>query len=71
MEVRIERLVAGSGGRLVATGQVALSSPVGTARERLERFSLSVPLEGATPAAVGVALGALLDALAGRIVAWL
>lgn len=67
VDVRVERMLAAADGTFALAGQMALASPDGVLRERLERFDIRVPLTGTDPAAIADAGGRAISALADRI----
>ena len=69
VEVRVDRMVARLAGGFEFTGQYAISAPSGAVRESVQRFGITVPLQGNSPAAVAQATGAAIDRLATDIVA--
>lgn len=71
VEVRIDQMVARADGSFGMTGQFAITSFSGAQRDRLQRFSISVPLANTSAAAVAQATGQAIDALADEILAQL
>ncbi|WP_343117340.1 PqiC family protein [Ostreiculturibacter nitratireducens] len=67
LEVRIESVVARADGTFQLSGQFAVASPEGRIREFLDRFDISVALDGEGPAAIARANGRALDMLADQI----
>ncbi len=67
LSVRVDQMVARTDGTFRLSGQFALSSPSGATRDRLDRFSISVPLPDTEPASVAVAAGNAIDGLADAV----
>jgi uncharacterized lipoprotein YmbA len=65
--VRIDQMIARADGTFVLSGQFALSSPIGALRDRLQRFSVVVPMDDTSPASVAAATGRAIDGLADEI----
>lgn len=68
LEVRIDKMLASASGVFEITGQAAVSSVDGRARDRVERFAIVVPLAELTPSAVTDAQGRALIALADELI---
>lgn len=66
--VRVERMVAGSDGIFVLSGQYAIAAPDGAVRERLERFDIRVPLAAADAPTIAAATGQAVAAIAADII---
>ncbi len=69
VEVRVDRMVARADGTFQLRGQYAVTSPNQRVREFLERFDLTVPVEGTSAAQIAQANSAAIDALAAMIIA--
>ncbi|NJM84651.1 MAG: membrane integrity-associated transporter subunit PqiC, partial [Tabrizicola sp.] len=69
LDLRIDQMIARANGSFEMTGQYALASPNGTARETIQRFAINVPLVNTAPATVATAAGAAIDRLADEIIA--
>lgn len=68
LEVRIDKMLANATGVFEITGQAAVSSTDGRARDRVERFSVVVPLAEVTASAVTDAQGRALVVLADELI---
>lgn len=68
IQITIDRMIARAAGEVELSGQFAVTSPTGAAREYLQRFDIRQPLAGTEPQqvadAMGLALGALSDQIA-------
>lgn len=64
VEVRIDRMIAKTDGMFELSGQFAIASPDGIARETVERFVVTSPMADSEPATVAKATGAAIDSLA-------
>ena len=69
LDVRIDRIVARADQTFQMSGQYAVASFDGAVREVLERFDISVPMTGVTPAAIASAKGRAIDQLSEQIIA--
>jgi uncharacterized protein len=67
IETRIDAMVAKADATFQMTGQVALTSRNGSARDRIERFAISVPMADQSPAGVAAATGQAIAKLSERI----
>ncbi len=69
VQVSIDRMVAVEGGAFELSGQFAMISRSGAAREFLRRFDIREPLTGTDPQSVANAMGRALTQLTGEIAA--
>lgn len=71
VQVTVERLVARADGMVELSGQFAVISSSGAARDFLRRFAITEPYAGTDPQsvanAVGIALSTLADEIAGSV----
>ncbi len=69
VQVTVDRMIAVEGGALELSGQFAMISRSGTAREFLRRFDIREPLAGTDPQSVADAVGRAVTRLSGEIAA--
>jgi uncharacterized lipoprotein YmbA len=69
VEVRLTRMLAQAGGGFELAGQVAITSAEDVVADRVDRFSINVPLASSTASAIALAAGVSLDRLAAEILA--
>lgn len=71
LDVRIDKMLANASGVFEITGQAAVSAVDGRPRERVERFSVVVPLADVTATSVTDAQGRALAVLADELIGML
>lgn len=67
VEVRVERMFAGTDGQFRFGGQFAIASPDGIIRERVRRFDIALPIATEGPAGIADASGQAIGSLASEI----
>ncbi|MGB3313218.1 MAG: ABC-type transport auxiliary lipoprotein family protein [Albidovulum sp.] len=64
VEVRVERMFAGTDGQFRFAGQYAIASPDGVIRERVQRFDIAIPIAAEGAAGIAEASGNAISRLA-------